>query len=257
MTNNILDYHVLKSYDLWLWDFDETLIDTATYYYKSMDSNDILKRTDNELNTEIPGWKYYIKLIKHLVKNGKRVGIVSFGTYRIIQAYMDRIFGMNQKYFTKNNILTICRDNHDKPTQDMPKNKNGFIHKLMNYYRINNYKRIIFFDDNINNVADASVLGITSVRIPGKHATYVAGIISLFDKKTMTRVAYELKKGCDRNQFSSIGSRKAGLMDKLRNVKKGKILEGFGCPCDANYWRFFFIMIIALFVFWLCKKMIR
>ena len=51
---------------------------------------------------EIPVWRYFKNLIPTLIKNGKRVGIVSFGTRRIIQAYMDRILGEGQKYFTSN-----------------------------------------------------------------------------------------------------------------------------------------------------------
>ena len=61
--------------------------------------------------------KQAINLIASTVKNGKRVGIVSFGTGHIIQAYMNRIFGVNQLYFHRNNILALCRDEKGKPME--------------------------------------------------------------------------------------------------------------------------------------------
>ena len=49
----IISYYLLKKCKLWVWDFDDTLIDTNYYYKTSMEPNDILKRTDEELTNEI------------------------------------------------------------------------------------------------------------------------------------------------------------------------------------------------------------
>ena len=98
--NEIVSKYLLDKFDLWLWDWDDTLIDTTTYYVKSMEPEDIINRSHRELDIEVPNWRYFKKIINELVLSGKRVGIVSFGTYKIIRAYMDLIFGFNQKLFT-------------------------------------------------------------------------------------------------------------------------------------------------------------
>ena len=57
--NNILSTFLLNKYDLWLWDFDDTLIDTYTYYIKNMEPPYILQRNIYELEQDIPSWKYF------------------------------------------------------------------------------------------------------------------------------------------------------------------------------------------------------
>lgn len=255
----ILD-KLLNDYDLWLWDFDDTLINTITYYIKSMDTDDILKRSNKELAIEIPNWHFFVKFIYYLVKNGKHVGIVSFGTYRIIKAYMDRIFGINQKLFTKNNIIALCRDKNDRPIEDIPRNKNVFIHRLMNLYRIKNYKKVILFDDNSTNIADASYIGITSVKIKGRNPQDINNKGNFFSQTTIKNITNQLYNNKSSNKqnniinnniFSSIGSRKVGLLNKINKHEMGKILEGFSCPCNNTYRNFFIIIIVSIIIFWL------
>ena len=101
----IISLYLLKHCKLWVWDFDDTLIDTKYYYKTSMDPDKIRNRTDIELTNEIPQWRYFKRLVEYLVKNGKYVAIASFGTYEIIKAYMDRIFGFNQHYFMTKNLI--------------------------------------------------------------------------------------------------------------------------------------------------------
>ena len=45
-----ISFYLYKNYDLWIWDFDDTLIDTTTYYIKSMEREDILNRKLSELD---------------------------------------------------------------------------------------------------------------------------------------------------------------------------------------------------------------
>ena len=94
-----ISLYLLKQCKLWVWDFDDTLIDTKTYLDKDMSPAVILKRTDDELTKDIPQWKYFRRLVEYLVMNGRYVSIASFGTYEIIQAYMSRIMGFNQHFF--------------------------------------------------------------------------------------------------------------------------------------------------------------
>ena len=53
---------------------------------------------------------------------------------------MDRIFGFNQKIFTKKNIIALCRNNKGIPTKFYP-NKNDFINTLMDTYNISDKKK--------------------------------------------------------------------------------------------------------------------
>ena len=126
----IISENLLDNIDLWLWDFDDTLIDTSVYFRKKMTPSQIMKRSVSELTKEIPSWRYFKKLVPLLVSRGIRVGIVSFGTYAIIQAYMDRVFGPSQKYFTKNNILAPCRDDNGRIMDDIT-NKNNYISSIL------------------------------------------------------------------------------------------------------------------------------
>ena len=106
--------YLLENIDLWLWDWDDTLIDTRTYHVKKMKPEQILQRTDQDLDQEVPGWRYFVNLITILVMKSKKVGIVSFGTNQIIEAYMKRMFKSENHPFSDDNILTIQRDDNYK-----------------------------------------------------------------------------------------------------------------------------------------------
>ena len=201
--NQVISEYLLKKYKLWLWDWDDTLIDTTTYYVKSMEPEDIKNRTHADLDIEVPNWRFFHALIPYLVRNGVRVGMVSFGTYKIIRAYMDLIFGFNQKYFTQNNIIALCRDGTGRPTEYYP-NKNEFTERLMNYYRIIDYDKVVLFDDRMTNISDAIELGIEGVKVIGKDDNLLTEYVksgrgkeyyvdTLFSKKTLNKLEQKLK----------------------------------------------------------------
>ena len=48
-----VSFYLLKHCDLWVWDFDDTLIDTTTYYVQDMSPTAIRGRTDEELDREL------------------------------------------------------------------------------------------------------------------------------------------------------------------------------------------------------------
>ena len=147
-----------------------------------MEPEDIINRTQKELDIEVPNWRYFKKLINELVLSGKRVGIVSFGTYKIIRAYMDLIFGFNQKLFTSNNIIALCRDHKGQPIEYYP-NKNDFIERVMNLYNLNDYQKVVLFDDRMTNVSDAKKKCIYGVKIIGKDDNTLTKIRTLQDAK--------------------------------------------------------------------------
>jgi len=162
--------HILfKQCKLWVWDFDDTLIDTSTYYSSNMSPDAILERTDAQLDTEVPQWRYFRRLVEFLVGNGRYVGIASFGTYEIIQAYMKRIMGFNQQFFTRKNIIAPEYKQRDVFRFNQPPNKNEYVYQLMRVYRVQDFKRVVLFDDNATNIADAIGIGIVGVQVPSKN----------------------------------------------------------------------------------------
>ena len=56
--------HIIENIDLWIWDFDDTLIDTDTYYSKSMSVGDILSRSNRDLEQEFPNMAFFKLFVK-------------------------------------------------------------------------------------------------------------------------------------------------------------------------------------------------
>jgi len=198
--NLALSFYLVKTCKLWVWDFDDTLINTETYLRRDMKTNTIRKLRDCDLDVDFPQWKYFSRLIDFLVTHGKYVAIASFGTYEIIRAYMDRIFGFNQKIFGKHNIIAPCLLDRDSRRFRVPPNKNEYIYQLMQIYRIQDFGRVVLFDDMPSNISSATSIGIIGVQI----ATPRNGDI---DKKKMyfgPWIMYDLDKklesGCCNNK---------------------------------------------------------
>lgn len=219
MKNNndkkLVSQYLLDNIDLWLFDFDDTLIDTRTYFIKSMHPDRILKRTDFDLNQEVPSWRYFRKLIQELVKHGKRIGIVSFGIYPIIKAYMDRIFGREQKYFGINNIIAVERDKNGYVSK-LPENKNEFADKIMKYYRLSDYNRVVLFDDSMTNISDAYSIGIIGYKIPRIKNNNDNKASYLFNKNSLIQLENHMR----RNEFYCDNYNKSNMFGYLGESKK-------------------------------------
>jgi len=221
--NLVISRYLLKHCKLWVWDFDDTLIDTTTYYIKSMEPDDIRKRTVEELDKEVPNWRYFKKVVSYLVANGYRVGIASFGVYEIIRAYMDLIFGFNQQYFTKSNIMASCKEERMKREYVMPKNKNPYIRNLMDFYKIQSYDDSVLFDDNPSNIADSAAIGMMTVQVAGRNQNELGSYVSFFNEDLMKNVDYKEGITCGgnlymRNKLSNLGDRKGPKTDRQFGV---------------------------------------
>lgn len=208
----LISPYLEKNMNLWVWDFDDTLIDTRAYKRHSMEPNIIRGHlSDAELTTDIPNWGYFKKLVQYLVATGKRVGIASFGTYSIIKAYMDRIFGTNQKYFGPNNLLATCPEiGCNRSCIDMPLNKNAYILKIMKFYRIQGYESVVLFDDSSSNIADALRIGVAAFQIDEVSGLFGAQIMFMIEAKIQDKCETEL---CGPSTFGSLGDRKRWKYD--------------------------------------------
>jgi hypothetical protein len=222
-TDKIVSNYLLSKLDLWIWDFDGTLIEYKAYIRNKMSRDEILNLDIKKLNMDIPFWKDFKILIKYLIKNNKRIAIASFGTYSIIKSYMDRIFGENQTIFTKYNILSPSRDSNGNLLEKYP-SKNVYIKQLINFYKIQNPSRVIFFDDNMTNIAEAIKLGVISVKIGGNehHNIDDNGVhFNLSMLKIIEKDLYNRNIISVNNDFGSIGFRK--IMN--RNYNNGIIIK--------------------------------
>ena len=160
-----ISFYLLKNCKLWVWDFDDTLIDSTTYIKRDMKPSKIRIRTDAELDIEVPQWRYFKRLVEFLVSHGRYVGIASFGTYEIIYAYLDRIMGFNQKYFNKNNIIAPCFKDREDRAFSLPPHKNEYIYALMKTYKVEDFKRVVLFDDMASNISEATGIGVVAIQI--------------------------------------------------------------------------------------------
>ncbi len=238
-----LSSYLFKQCKLWVWDFDDTIIDTTTYLKKDMTPDEILKRSDNELDIEIPQWRYFQKLTEFLVMNGRYVGIASFGTLEIIQAYMHRIMGYNQHFFTKKNIIAPCMKARDAYRFTLPANKNEYIYTLMRIYRVQDFKRVVLFDDKPSNIADAIAIGIIGVQI----ATIANGdnpnsnkllfgpwVMSAFDNKIKTTCGEEKYQN---KTYTGIAAKENYTATAYNTAPNTDINFGSGIRANNNYFQ--------------------
>ncbi len=238
-----LSSYLFKQCKLWVWDFDDTIIDTATYLKKDMTPDEILKRSDKELDIEIPQWRYFQKLTEFLVMNGRYVGIASFGTLEIIQAYMHRIMGYNQHFFTKKNIIAPCMKARDAYRFTLPANKNEYIYTLMRIYRVQDFKRVVLFDDKPSNIADAIAIGIIGVQI----ATIANGdnpnsnkllfgpwVMSAFDNKIKTTCGEEIYQN---KTYTGIAAKENYTATAYNTAPNTDINFGSGIRANNNYFQ--------------------
>lgn len=215
-----------QNIDLLVWDFDNTLIDMNAYNRHSMDHNYIRNElTFEQLTQDIPYWQFFKETVVKLVNNGKKVGIASFGIYKIIRAYMDKIFGFNQKYFTVVNIYARSSP-YDKP---LP-NKNEYILNMMDHYRIKNPERVVLFDDLMTNISEASLIGIIAIHIPGILDN--DDITNLFSPKTLVNFDDKIYNNSLINnnpasisRFGHVGDRKVAI-DMYGRIDKSPFVTG-------------------------------
>lgn len=167
--NDIKIYeNLLEQFTLWIWNFEDVLIDTNSFYRMKMDPDEIRALSDEQLDLQVPHWRYYKKLIEKLIQNGKYVAICSFGIDFIIDAYITRIFGYNQKYFKIGvNIKTIHRHSKtgEPDIRNIVTNKIPLIKELMELYRVNDNDKVILFDNSMQNLACVREIGIIGIKI--------------------------------------------------------------------------------------------
>ena len=165
-TQNILgNYDVLlNQYDLYIWDFDMTILRIHSYA-NNMQSSEI-----NTMN-----WKKFVAhfwdpiffrdLVNYIISKKKKVAICSFATYNVIKAFMDRLFD-NNNIFGLHNILTpLTGEQKYNRTVRIGSDKNNLLLELIRDNPGMSNSRCIFFDDTQSIIDSAKELGISVVKI--------------------------------------------------------------------------------------------
>ena len=227
-----VSFYLFKQCKLWVWDFDDTLINTEAYLRRDMKTNTIRNLKDSELDVDFPQWRYFKKLIEYLTTHGKYVGIASFGTYEIIRAYMDRVLGFNQKSFGKQNIYAPCLQDRDSRRFRVPPNKNEYIYQLMKIYRVQDFGRVVLFDDLPSNIASATSIGVIAVQIATPRNGDIDGSKMYFGPWIMGDLDNKLEKSCCQAMDSSadnidcVNNSKAPLKTRKYNSKVNSEVNG-------------------------------
>ena len=157
------DFHrydnFIKKYDLYIWDFDLTVVKIHTYATE-VKEEDVTSLSWKKFMHHFADPIFFRDLVIYLIENKKKVAIASFGNYNVIKTYMDRLFADNH-IFDKNNIITP-----DKNTRHLRNgtDKNQYIINLSREYNVE-YNKIIFFDDTLLNTNNANDLGVLSIEI--------------------------------------------------------------------------------------------
>ena len=206
--------YLFKTCKLWVWDFDDTLINTETYLRRDMKISTIRNLKDSDLDSDFPQWRYFTRLIDYLTTHGKYVGIASFGTYEIIRAYMDRVLGFNQKFFGKHNIIAPCLENRDNRRFSLPPNKNEYIYQLMKIYRVQDFGRVVLFDDLPSNISSAISIGIVGIQIATPKNGDFNSSKMYFGPWIMNDIDKKLEKSCCKDEIDD-----TNIVDCVNNSK--------------------------------------
>jgi hypothetical protein len=203
----LIDEQISK-FDIFAFDFDNTLVainasvQGKAVLAKKLETGDILD--------DFPD-SYISTLLHKILSNGKKIVVVSFGTYEIIKTYMD--FLMNDtSCFDEFNIMTPrlmkvykLNNNHNKITYkigvEYERDTNKYVGEMN--YRLENYKlsidskanllgfymdianvadknKVLFFDDCESNVKGCINNGYQNSFVASKPVTCCSLIESLY-----------------------------------------------------------------------------
>lgn len=148
----------IEEYDLYVFDFDMTILKIHSYA-QNMTPSKVESMGWRKLMDQFADPIFFRDLINYLISHNKKVAIASFGKYNVIKAYLDRLFD-NTSIFGLDNIITPPNERNIRPSDD----KNEYLVGLIRDLNID-YKRVIFFDDDINNVNKSKELGVMAIQI--------------------------------------------------------------------------------------------
>ncbi len=178
--NNIDLPNILRKFDYFCFDFDDTLAYNHTNPDKhlSLDQS-ALSLTGKELLDYFYDAKKLIKLIVYLVTNGKKIFIISFGDSYIITTLLNKLINSDSGHNNdiENNIFKdgenvfglfkAAQEQTPEQIETYKKRKVNFMFDIIRNYNIEKIKKILFFDDDYRNTLAMNQNGISAITIPG------------------------------------------------------------------------------------------
>jgi hypothetical protein len=175
---------VLTRYDGFVWDFDDTLATNKTSKSGLLSLIDTSGLTGEELKECFFQPEVFVKLVIFLVKNGKKIGIISFGRKTNIKQILGKLFSY-YGFESPFNLINIYGSDDPKKSvagDIIQKRKLNFITQFTkeHFGSIDDDipKRILFFDDDYNNTYEVSKYDFMGVSLIGKKS-YAVGLMPL------------------------------------------------------------------------------
>uniref|UniRef100_A0A6C0E8G2 Uncharacterized protein n=1 Tax=viral metagenome TaxID=1070528 RepID=A0A6C0E8G2_9ZZZZ len=224
MDSSLIDFEkynpILDKYKVFVWDFDYTLLKIHAYS-EGITQSQVEGLSWNKLSKDhFSDPIFFRDFVSYLLKHKKTVAIISFGTYNVIKAYLDRLFG--NPIFGLHNIYTPLDGNRRYDATLRPSsNKNQYLIDLVRSVSDVKYNEVIMFDDSKNILEAAEKdLGIKTVLVqPGVGFTrhVMDNLLSSYSSKVITQNKPENKP------------------ENIKEKQKKKILiEGFTTHEPAN-----------------------
>lgn len=235
MDSNQIDFSkykpILDQYKIFVWDFDYTLLKIHAYT-QEITKDQVESLSWNKLNSlHFADAIFFRDLVSYLIKENKKVAIISFGTYNVIKAYMDRLFG-GEPIFGLQNIYTPLGGNRRYDSTLRPSSdKNQYLIDLVHSSPGIKYSEVIMFDDSLS-ILDAAKtdLGIETVGvikgIGFTKQTMDSLLKELYEpfKKVKKEVKKDIKKEVKKNHLKFHDS---NLKEGFQNENEFDIVEGF------------------------------
>lgn len=205
MDTSAINYNTFDSfieqYDLYVFDFDLTILKIHSYA-QNMTPSKVESMGWRKLMDQFADPIFFRDLINYLISQNKKVAIASFGKYNVIKAYLDRLFD-NTSIFGLDNIITPPNERNIRPSDD----KNEYLVGLIRDFNID-YKRVIFFDDDINNINKSKELGVMAIQIDPMNG---------FNRNVWNQLAKPKQKPIPKLINKPIHKQKKELPDKTLN----------------------------------------
>lgn len=156
---------LIEDFDLWIWDFDKTILKIHAYHDK-ITATEVQRKTWKQFERDFADSFHFNDLLTTLQMNDKKFAIASFGTYNVIKAYLERLTTNVYSFSPKNIVTPLCgNQRYGDKLPSPPADKNQIIISLAKYNDVP-LNRVIFFDDSKSNINKANNIGVKGVWCP-------------------------------------------------------------------------------------------
>jgi hypothetical protein len=227
----------LDQYDMYIWDFDYTILKIHSYA-SNIELKDVESASWKKLMADFADPIFFRDLVYYIKGKKKEVAIISFGTYNVIKAYLDRLFDDNH-IFDSHNILTPLSGNQRYSSSfRVNSDKNEHLVCLMRQNPSIKYDRAIFFDDTYQNIQGVRELGVKGVLINPKIGFTQRVWNELIKTESIINRNGKNKENCkilpQSLDDSEIESKESRQQNKKRNPRK-ETKKNNTNPCYDDY----------------------